>query len=152
MAKKETKATIPERLKEMRSKGYEVSLPYTERKIRLKAVDAPTLLRAGNIPDMLTPLVTKTIYEDLKDREIRDFLTVNRGDVKEALDLADAVDFIVKHTIADGTKVEDLTPAEKRWVFRLVMEPAEYLVTFREDEDVDVGPVATGDEVQQTAQ
>jgi hypothetical protein len=148
MAKKEKPLSAVERIAEMKSKGTEVQLPGTDRLIRLRPLDAETLLREAKMPDILTPLVTKSVYEEITDKESRAFLAQNRGAVNEALAHLEAVDFVCEKSIADGTKVKDLTIAEKRWVFRLAMGPAELLVTFRYDEDADVEPVAEVEDVQ----
>jgi hypothetical protein len=62
------------------------------------------------------------------------------------------MDFVCERTVADGTPVNDLTLAEKRWIFRLVMGPAELLTTFRYDPNFDVADVDESDEVRQDAE
>lgn len=147
--KKETKQPdVNELMREMRTKGIEQVIPGTERHIRLRSVDAPTLLREGKMPDMLTPLVIKSVYQELSDKELRDFLGHARSGAEEALKMLDTIDFVAKTAIADGTKVEDLTLAEKRWIFRLVMGPAELLISFRYDPNADVESVDEGEELQ----
>lgn len=150
--KKEKEFSIPDELKKMRQNGVEQMLPPTGRILRLKAVDAPTLLREGKMPDILTPLVVKSVYQDLSDNELRQFVEQQKGSPKEALDMLEAMDFIAKHTIADGTKVEDLTIPEKRWLFRLVMGAAEMLVTFRYEPNLDVEPVDEEQDVPQATE
>lgn len=153
MAKKEAnKLTVPEALAEMKSRGTEVAIPGTDRLVRLRSLDTETLLREGKVPDILTPLVIKSIYEDVSDKEVRGLLGQSRGSREEALAMMEAIDFVAEKSIADGTKVKDLTIGEKRWIFRLAMTPAELLVTFRYDPDVDVEPVVEVNEVQQTTE
>lgn len=150
MAKRESKKLTPvDALAEMKSRGTEVAIPGTDRVVRLRTLDAETLLREGKIPDILTPLVIKSVYEELSDREVRAVLAQSRGTTEEALAMVEAIDFVAEKSIADSTKVKELTLGEKRWIFRLAMEPAELLVTFRYDPDANVEPVAEGDEVQQ---
>lgn len=143
--------SLVESLVEMKDKGTEVLIPGTDRIVRLKTLDAETLLREGKVPDILTPLVIKSVYEELGERDLRGFLSQSRSSKEEALAMLEAIDFVVKHSIADKTDIKTLTLGEKRWIFRLVMEPAELLVTFRYDPNVDVEPVAEGDEVLSTA-
>lgn len=150
--KVEKQKTQVELLSEMHSRGTAQKIPGTDRIVRLRALDAPTLLREGKVPDILTPLVTKAIYQDLSDRELRDFVGQAKGSTQEALALVDAMDFVAEKGIADNTKVKELTLGEKRWIFRLVMGPAEMLVTFRYDSDADVEPVVEVEDVQPTAE
>lgn len=153
MAKKIEKPQEPaDFMDEMRSKGIEHRIPGTGRHIRLRSVDAPTLLRDGKMPDLLTPLLVKAVYQDLSDKEIRDYLGQNKGKIEDALKMVDTMDFVVGKAIADGTKLSDLTVGEKRWIFRLVMGPAELLITFRYDPTAIVEPVAEGEDVQQAAE
>lgn len=153
MAKKtEKKQTGPELLQEMHSRGIEQVIPGTGRHVRLRTLDAPTLLKEGKMPDILTPLVIKSVYQELADKELREFLGQNRGNLEGALSLFETIDFVAEKAIADGTKVKELTLAEKRWIFRLAMSPAEVLITFRYDEDDDVADVVESDEVQPVAQ
>lgn len=153
MAKKnEKQLDAAELLHEMRLKGTEYKLPGTGRIVRIRVLDAPSLLREGKLPDILTPLVVKSVYQELSDKEMRDFVGAQRGNANEALNMVEAMDFVVKKSIADGTKVEDLTLAEKRWIFRMAMGPAELLITFRYDKESDVEPVAEVEDVREAAQ
>lgn len=148
----EKKQTPLELLREMRLHGVEQKLPGTQRIVKLRAVDAPTLLREGKMPDILTPLVVKSIYQELSDTELRAFLGDARSGIDDALTMLDTIEFVVQSCIMDDTEVQDLTLAEKRWIFRLVMGPAELLITFRWEEELDVEHLAEGDEVQQAAE
>lgn len=142
------KSTASELMHEMLTKGAEQKIPGTDRVVRVRTVDAPTLLRSGKVPDILTPLVMKTIYTELSDKELREFLRTGKDTVVDALAMADALNFIAKESLMDGTKVEELTMGEKRWLFRLAMGPAELLINFRYDEDADVGDMETGKDIQ----
>jgi hypothetical protein len=144
--KKDTRSTT-EVLSEMRTRGVEQKMPGTDRIVRIKSVDTPALLREGKMPDILTPLVVKSVYQELADRELRDFIGQQRGNSAEALAMLEAMEFVVKKAVADNTKVEELTLAEKRWIFRLAMGPAELLVTFRYQQEDDVEPVAEVEDV-----
>lgn len=150
--KNEPQAVPADFFGEMKSKGIEHKIPGTGRLVRLRTLDASELLREGKIPDILTPLVVKSVYQDLTDKEVRDFLGQNRGKVDDALTMMDTMNFVVGKAIADNTKVADLTLGEKRWIFRLAMGPAEILVSFRYDPNADVEPVAEGEDVPQTAE
>lgn len=148
----EPEPTGVELLHQMRSKGIEQRIPGTDRLVRLRVIDPPALLREGKMPDILTPLVIRSIYQDLTDRELRDFLGQPKANVTDALALLETMDFVCERTIMDGTELADLTLAEKRWIFRLVMGPAELLTTFRYDPNADVADMDEGDEVREVAE
>lgn len=144
--------TISELLAEMNTKGIEFKIPGSERIVRIRNLDAPTLLREGKMPDILTPLVIRSIYQEISDKEIREFLGQNKNTVNDALALLETMDFVAERVIMDGTRVAELTLGEKRWLFRVAMEPAELLVSFRYDPNDDVADVDESHEVQQTSQ
>lgn len=144
-------SSIPERLSVMRKEGWEVVLPHTDRLIKLRSVEASTLLVDDKMPDLLTPLVIKSVYTDLKGQEIEDFLDKERKEKADALAFLDSINYICSLAIADNTKVEELILSEKRWVFRLVLGPAEMLVTFRDNKKAPVGPVDAEQELPQAA-
>lgn len=149
-SKKEKEKTVLELIEDMHRYGDPQTLPVTMRKVRVKSADAKALLKEGNLPDILTPLVVKSIYQDLTDTELRKFLAEPRAKVEDALAMADAIDYVVEKHLVSGAKLSELTSAEKRWIFRLVMGSAESLVTFRLEEEPDVEPVPEGDEVRET--
>jgi len=136
-----------ERLRDMRTKGVEQTMPGTGRVVRLKSVDPTVVLREGKMPDTLTPLLVSAIYQEPTTGHLNQYLQADRGTVEAALAMADSIDFIVKKALADDTKVEDLTMAEKRWIFQLVLGPAEILTNFRLEQDPDVEAVAEGENV-----
>lgn len=144
----QTDPTTPlEQLRKMRTEGVEQELPGTRRIIKLRSLDAPSLLRSGKMPDILTPLVIRSVYTELTDSEVRAFLGGQGTDIKDALSMLETIDFVVGQCIMDDTKLDDLTLAEKRWVFRLVMGPAELLITFRYDPNLDVADVAESEDI-----
>lgn len=145
------KKTTLDLVEDMRRYGDPQVIPVTNRKVRVKAVNAADLLREGKVPDILTPLVVKAVYQDVSDRELREFVGQPRAKIEDALAMADAVDYIVEKHLVSGAKLSELTPAEKRWIFRLVMGSAESLVNFRLDETSDVESVPESDEVQSTS-
>lgn len=138
-------------LHQMRLEGIEQQIPGTDRVIRLRAIDPSSLLREGKMPDILTPLVIRSVYQDLTDQELREFLGHPKANVGDALSLLETMDFVCERTIMDGTEIGDLTIAEKRWIFRLVMGPAELLTTFRYDPTFDVADMDESDEVREVS-
>lgn len=150
--KKKSPRQITDILQDMPTKGIEHKIPGTDRLVHLRTIDAPKLLRSGKVPDILTPLVVRAVYQDVSDREVREFMKKPGANVEEALQMAEAIDYIVENAIVSGAKVSDLTMGERRWIFRLAMGEAELLATFRYDEDADVESVDESNEVQQTAE
>lgn len=138
---------IPALLKEMRNKGIEQEMLDTGRKIRLRHLDAGELLADNKMPDELTPLVVRSVYDDIGDDIIMKHLKKERTTRDEALAHIATLNYIAGKAIMDDTKVEDLTLQEKRWIFRLVMGPADTLATFRLRQDPDVGSVDSGEDV-----
>lgn len=153
MAKKvEKKFDGASLLESMNRFGIEQTMPGTGRKVKLRTLDAESLLQEGKMPDLLTPLVVKSIYQELSDRELREFVGGVKSTPLEALALIETMDFVVGKTLVSGATLKSLTLAEKRWIFRLVLGPAELLITFRLDETPDVESVAEGDEVREDAE
>lgn len=152
MAAKKKEKTQLELLEHMKRYGDPQTLPRTGRQVHLRTVNTKELLADDKLPDILTPLIVKSVYMDLTDNELRQFVEQQKGSKKEALDLLDSIDYVVTKTIVSGAKLDDLTLAEKRWVFRLVMGPAELLINFRLDEESDVEPVDEGEDVPQATQ
>lgn len=136
----------------MRAQGVEQTLGTSGRVVRLRAVEPAALLRKGNVPDILTPLLIKSVYQPLDDPELREFLDTPLGKIEDALAMADTLDLIASVAIADGTKVEELSLSEKRWIFRLVLSPAEFLVTFRYQPLADVELVDESEALPQAAE
>jgi len=93
----------------------------------------------------------KSVYQDLTSSEINDFLDKGPSDKEGALSFLKAIDLVCSLAIADGTPVEDLVLSEKRWVFRLVLGPAEHLILFRYEPSEDVEPVDEGDPILEAA-
>lgn len=145
-------STIPERLSVMRQEGWLVTLPHTDREIKLRAVEASALLADDKMPDLLTPLVIKSVYTDLKGKDVEEYLDKERTEKVDAIAFLNSINYICSLAIADNTKVEELILSEKRWVFRLVLGPADMLVTFRDNKKTDVGPVDAKQELPQVAQ
>lgn len=139
------------RLKEMREQGDEQTIPDTLRVVRVKTLETKDLLLEGNFPDILTPLVVKSIYQDLTTPQIKEFFEMNTKDVEQAKKMLEAVEFVCRKSIVGDDVINDLTMSEKRWIFRLAMGPAEMLVSFRYEPDEDVESMAEGEELQPVA-
>ena len=139
-----------DKMKIMRRDGWEQTLP-SGRVVRVRALEPHMLLRDGDCPDILTPMLLKSLYEG-QDAAARAFLTTELPSTEEALAFVDAIDRIVAKSIADGTDVADLTIGEKKWIFRLALGGAELLITFRLEQARDVAAVAEVNDVPQAAE
>lgn len=149
---KEKPVDIPAKLKEMKVRGIEQTLPDTLRKVRVRTLNPSVLLRDEKLPDELTPLIIKMTYEEVRDPQLMQHLNKKRQTKEEALAYLEMLDYVVSKALADETKVEDLSLEEKRWIFRLVLGPADVLATFRYEQDPDVGDVDDSQDVPPVAE
>ena len=143
--------SFAELMQEMKSIGSLQRIPGTERLVRLRALDTPSMLANGKMPDILTPLVIKSVYQDITDKEVQEVIQQHKSTKEEALAMLETLDFVAAHAIADDTKVTDLTLAEKRWIFRLALGSAELLIAFRFQPEYDVAELVPGEQVQQVS-
>lgn len=143
---------VAERFGVMRLTGWEQIIPTTGRRVRLRTIEPADLLRSGECPDILTPLVLRCIYQELTDRELREWLEKPLAQVDDALKYMEMLDLVVAKGIADDTVVSALSLGEKKWIFRFVLGTAEILVTFRYEPQSDVATVAQGEPSPQAAE
>ena len=144
----------------MRERGVLQTLP-SGRVVRLRTVTPDRLLRAGKVPDILTPLVIKMIYEEVANEELDAFLAA-KTKIADALATVESlrvvceaglldprvVDASTGSALADDEiSIDDLTLAERGWIFKLVFQSTEVLQRFRlgQAPDVDAVPDGEGD-------
>lgn len=144
--------SVADNIATMRQKGWEQTIPTTGRVICLRAVEPGELLMSDDCPDILTPLMLRSVYEELTDREIRAWLEQPLARKEDALAYLQMLDIICTKGIADGTPVSALTLGEKKFIFRFVLGPAEMLVLFRYQAPADVAPAPQGEGVPQAAE
>jgi hypothetical protein len=142
--------TFGDKMKVMKRDGWEQTLT-SGRTVRLRALEPHVLLRDGDCPDLLTPMLIRSLYEG-QDAAAREFLQAPLPGTAEALAFVDAIDRIVAKSLADGTDVADLTIGEKKWIFRLALGGAELLISFRLQPQGDVAIVEEGEPVSQAAE
>jgi hypothetical protein len=148
----EEELTTGQKLSIMFMKGWAQTLPTTQRNIRLRSVRPADLLRSGECPDILTPLVLRSIYDEVGDPEWREFLDKPIERAEEAIQYADMLTTVCRMGIADDTPVDSLSDGEKKIIFRFVMGPAEMLVLFRYEAQPNVESVAEGEGISQLAE
>lgn len=143
----EDNLSVPEKLAIMRKQGWRQIIPNSSREVRLRTVEPADLLRSGDCPDILTPLMLKGIYQELSDKELREWLEKPLVSKEEALAYSDMLTKIAELSlVGDTVKVAELTQAERKWIFRFALGAAEMLVFFRyEPPKADVAPVAQGE-------
>lgn len=151
MAKSDKKQTTAEKIAIMRAEGWEQTFA-TDRKVKLRTLEPDMLLREGDCPDILTPFLIKSIYADDRNALVNAFLDKDLPTKEDALAYMDMLTLIAKKSIADGTKVEELTLAEKKLIFRFSLGPSELLVSFRYEPQADVVAVPEGDTLPQATE
>ena len=145
--------TIAELISKTLEEGRELTIPETDRVVRIRPLDVSALLDEGKVPDILTPIIVKAVYSEVSDSDAKNFVFKEHTDLKELAEHLAAIDYVVKHSlVGDNPSPKQLTLREKRWIFRLAMIPAEYLATFRWEQDDDVADVAEGEDVQPVAE
>lgn len=140
-----------ERIALMRRDGWEQTFT-TGRKIRLRTLEPDMLLREGDCPDILTPLLLKSLYSNHRDDEVREFLEQPLPTAQDALAFVELLNLIALRTIVDDTKVEELTLAEKKLIFRFALGSSELLVDFEYTPPQLVDAVPQSDDVSQAPQ
>ncbi len=132
---------------------------------RLRPVGLERLITGGEIPDLLTPLVTKMFLDGADSVDLDTFLA-QRGPEKtlaqmgEMIALLDAVckAAFVEPRIVDNPQaedeigIEDLDLQDKSFVFHLVQQPVAVLRRFRLEPSADVAAVPDGQQVEPAAQ
>jgi hypothetical protein len=142
----------------MRESGVLQTLP-SGRVVRIRTVTPDRLLRLGKLPDILTPLVVRMIYEEVTVSDLDAFLAT-KEQVTQALEMIDSLNVVceaglLEPSIGPGEgqiTVDDLTLAERGWIFKLVFQPAEVLSSFRYESAPDVAVVPDGEDNGQPAQ
>jgi hypothetical protein len=98
--------------------------------VQMRPVRADKLLALGRIPDILTPIMLKSVYE-VATEELDSFLFDKRETMAETLEMIRAVDAVCAAALVEPSLVEYLTLQDRMWIFKLAFMPAEVLSTFR---------------------
>lgn len=144
--------SLHEQLKMLRTVGLEKRIGITDRVVRLKSVDPAALLKSGECPDILTPVLMRCIYGN-GNEAVRNFVQreefVDEVSVSDALHYLETIDRVVALAIADETNVQELTLDEKKLIFRLALGSAEMLVLFRHEPAPPMDTVEKSNDVSQ---
>lgn len=112
--------------------------------VKMHPLQPEKLLAAGNIPDMLTPLVIAMLFPPKEESydftsQLDGYIAKERKDVKEKLEFVRSVDVVCQAALLDSTIVPYLSFADRLWIFRLAFYPVEVLSSFRLQSTADVG-------------
>lgn len=130
--------------------------------VRIRTVTPDALLQSGTVPDILTPLVTRMMFEHVETKELDAFLA-KREEAKEALEVVKSINAVCKAALVyprivenpqadDEICAEDLNLADRGWIFKLAFMPAEVLKQFRLQPDRNVEVVPDGEIDEQQAE
>lgn len=131
-------------------RAYDEGIPQTlisGIEVKMRAVRPDVLLRAGTLPDILTPIVIKSLYEDVSEK-LDAYLFTERDEVQETLDMVRGVDAVCAAALIDPSVVPYLDLSDRMWIFKLAFMPAAVLSTFRYEpnRDVEGAPDGKGNE------
>lgn len=148
---KTAKPTPASEFRQMREQGVLQTLP-SGRAVRLRTVTPDRLLRLGKIPDILTTLVVRMVYEDVPNDDLNTFL-VAKEKVTDALEVVESLRVVCEAGLLepsigpgdDQISIDDLTLAERGWIFKLVFQSAEVLTRFRLEQTPDVAALPDGE-------
>lgn len=118
--------------------------------VRMHPVQIEKLLEAGDVPDMLTNILVKGLYEDVRE-ELDAMVMEKHDDRAAAMDTIKAVDAVCRAALVEPDIVPYLSLTDRFWIFKLAFMPVEVLSRFRLQPQGDVDAVAEGENVSQTA-
>lgn len=131
--------------------GVDIVVP-TGVAVRVRPVTPDGLLRTGKIPDTVTPIMLKALYEpDKAQVALDEFVQEPRQTAEEMLTMLTAIDAVCEASLVDTSQLPYLTFQDKGFIFRMAFLPAEVLSRFRSEPARDVGRVDDGNEVRQVA-
>lgn len=154
-------ATPASEWRKPREEGYLVKLP-SGNLARLGAVDLSSLLIQGEIPDLLTPLVTKMLFDDIDQDALdaqfsADNLLERGGEALSFINTICKASFI-EPRIVDGEPgegeivIEDVDVGDRSFVMSICIYGARVLRSFRVGQKEDVESVRDGEDDEREAE
>jgi len=143
-----TGATPASEFRKGREVGEVVTLPSTNRKVRMRTVKMDRLLELGDIPDVLSNLVVESLYGEMTNEKYRQFFTlVERKE--HALEMTRALKIVCTAALIepkivddpqadDDISIDDLEYTERRVIFDLALLEASGLSRFRQRQEEDL--------------
>lgn len=117
---------------------------------RLRPVDVGALLASGTMPDILTPLAARIVYEGADAQEQIDAALLQQSvEMLEMFNVVCKAAFLEPRIVDnpqadDEISIEDLSYVDRAQVFNVCIQPAEVLRTFRLQQESDVATVPDG--------
>lgn len=155
------KPTLGSQLRQMRETGVVLPFP-SGHNYRVRTVGAATLLRRGNLPNVLLAFVTDAIYQGVTAAKIDAFMTL-REQEEHALDFLDSLQvcceevfleprIVANPTADDECSIADIMLIDQAWAFDLAFGFARELRPFRPQQEADVGLVPVIEAVPQATE
>lgn len=134
-----------------REEGYVVTLP-SGNIARLRPVALDVLILSGEIPDLLSPIAAKMLWEETDVAEIANAAELATGTAKlinhvcRAAMMEPVVAAVGEEPKDGEIALEDIDFQDKSIIFQLAIQPAEVLRKFRDRQAAGVDAVSDGDE------
>jgi hypothetical protein len=129
MIEKIPSAPTIEELRRMYQDGVPQTL-ISGTEVQMRAVTPDRLLSSGRVPDTLTPIMLKGLYEDIHE-DLDTFVQTKHADKEATLEWVRAIDAVCEAALVEPDVVPYLSLADRMWIFKLAFSPVEVLSTFR---------------------
>jgi len=154
-------ATSGKEWRRAREEGVEFVLPMGNKAI-LRPVPLMSHIRKGTVPDYLTPIATATVLgsEDTPLLKALAGNNIEEFSQEDSMLLLDFMDFLCRESMLsprivdspeaeDEISIDDLSYEDRGFIVGIALQPHEILMSFRREQETDVGPVEdrAGDEV-----
>jgi hypothetical protein len=154
MAPKLLRPTAGSAWRQPRTEGYVKQLP-SGNVARLRPVSPDQLLTTGEVPDILTPLVVRMLFEGADGSELSQLsdpsaVVQNAGATVQLFNTICRLAFVEPRIVADPQgddeiSINDVPLLDRGFVFQLVTQPAEVLRDFMFPESGTVAAVPDGE-------
>lgn len=138
-----------------RIEGYVVPLP-SGRIAKLRPVALDQLLKAGKIPDMLTPITARSIWLETESSQIADEAELSKKFI-ELIDFIVPLAMLEPKVVEDPKKddeisIDDIDFMDKLGIFNLATQPSEMLRNFRDQQNRRMVPALDGEDLRPETQ
>jgi len=146
MARRKTKKVTSAKVwRTPRNQGEVIELP-SGKVARIRSVALDSLIAQGEIPDLLSPLASQTLWREMTFEDIAEDGKLAKGYI-ELINAVLPAAFLEPKIVApedldeesdDEITLADLAWVDKTHVFQLVLLPTEALESFRKEQERDV--------------
>jgi hypothetical protein len=119
--------------------------------VRMRPARLDVLLESGDIPDILTPMLIKGLYESIAE-DVNDFAMEPQQNKKEIIERIRAMDAVGRSVLIEPDQIQYLSLGDRMWLFKLAFMPAEVLSRFRLQSAALVDDAQQGYEVSEVAE